>query len=332
MKSLIVANTLQSKKTDRFWNKNHQQITSDLADAQLMFPDPGKFKVDGSFRKSECLVLVGSDRFFSCFINSVFYDLKEKDKEKVIAFIPDRKGSAIASSLHLPSSLQEQLKLVFLKQSFRLDLVKCHFIDKKGIPGSHFVLNDVLIGASPARLPFLLKTVAELAKNPPIFPSLNKFKKIRLINHGNVLYDGKYVLSAIILGNRISGGPKIPSKTYSRFSQSKFEYFQLNSQDLKALRVSTPGLVSSSDSSKPRYFFSGKYQDLIIKGEGDENTVIADGMHLGRLPATFSFLPKAIKVISPLTSIRISQPWAKAAVPTGIPTPIESRNSLRKIS
>ncbi len=110
----------------------------------------------------------------------------------------------------------------------------------------------------------------------------------------------------------------------------KFDYYQLNSYTFKNMRVPFAKLFASTEGSDPGYLFSGKYKELIIKGEGQDNNIIADGVYLGRLPVTIDFLPKALKVIAPMITVRLAQPWAKKVTPANIPKPVGSRNSLGK--
>lgn len=328
MKYLLVVNSHLSTKTKNFWDRKRVLIEEHLGHPDLFIPESSNIRSQVMLDEYDIVILVGDDRFFSAFVNTVFYELSDN---KTIAFIPDRRGSALAGSLGLPSAIDQQLHLVSKKQTILLDILKCHYIDKRGMPNSSFILNDVLIGFPPLRGPLLFKTLAEFAKNTHILPSGRKQKSIQLMNDGRVVYEGGYMFAAAMLGNRIIDGPKIPSRNKPRCNLMSFDYYQLNAFSLTNLKIPFTRLFQAEDDNSS-YLFNGHYKDLIIKGEGKENSIIADGTYLGRLPATLTFLPKALKVIAPLLTVRVSQPWGKKLAHSSIPKPVGSRNSLSKNS
>jgi len=332
MKTLLVVNSILSQKTAQFWEKNKSILNNYFSDVQHFVPETINFRLPAPVNEFEVVILVGSDRFYSLFINAIFYDLGQGRRQTAIAFIPDRKNSATAIGLGLPDKLEHQLELISKRQSIALDLVRCHYMDKKGIPGSYFILNDALIGVSSTKMPLILRALAEVAKNPPILPIRHEHKQIKLCQGNNVLYEGGYAFAAILLGNKITDGPKIPGRTKIRCHLTNFEYYQLNCRNPYKFKHSLASFSASSEDNEEKLFLSGRFNELVIKGEGPENSIIADGMYLGRLPATFSFLPKAVKVISPLLTVRVCQPWSAKVTNTGIPKPIGSRNSLRDSS
>jgi diacylglycerol kinase family enzyme len=329
MNYLIVVDSCLNSSTAEFWDYHQEEIKNRLVSNEVYIPKLKNYKLPAHADEFDAFILIGNDRFFNGFVNTIAYNISEKNRRKFLAFLPDKRNSAIASSLRLPSSLEDLLDLIVRKQTILLDLMRCHYIDKKGIPDSRLVLNDVLIGISPARLPLAFKTVIELAKNLPLLSPKGSSKEIQIIENGATLYKGKYAFSLVLLGNRISQGPKIPYRTKIRCNLGGFDYYQLNSRTFSSIRSLIPWASSRFTNQKIRYLFSGTYRDLIVKGEGQENTIIADGIHLGRLPATFSFLPRALRVIAPILTIKASQPVTGKVTTGGIPKPIRSRNALK---
>ncbi len=330
MKYLVIVNSNLSKKTAWFWAKNRKKIIEYFPQHDLWLPATRFFKVPLDINEYEVIVLVGNDVFFSCFINSVFYELTSGKKQTSIAFVPDNKKSAVTNSLGISAKLTAQCELITKKQSVLLDLVRCHYLDIKGIPKSHFVLNDTQVGLSPARLPFLIKSVVEIAKNSPLLPFRKKSKHIKVFSDGCKIFDGRYTFSAILLGRKLINGPTLLAQNKIRFNLSGFDYFQVNSVANQQFKIQPSEHRRSMHLRGNRYLISGAFDELTIKGEGQENTVIVDGLHLGKLPATFTFLPKAIRVIAPFLTVRVCQPWQKKVSTAGIPKPIGSRNSLRR--
>lgn len=328
MKYLLVVNSHFSTKTRKFWDRNRFLIEEQLEVAELFIPKSNNLRAQLTLDAYDIIILVGGDRFFSAFVNAVFYDLSD---HKAIAFIPDNGNSALGGALGLPPKVEQQLQLISKEQAILLDILKCHYIDKRGIPNSSFVLNDVLIGFPIARGPLFFKTFTELAKSSSILPSGKNLKTIQLINQGQVLYEGNYIFAAAVLGNRVVDGPKIPSRNKLRTNLLKFDYYQLNSFSLANLKLPFARLFHLENGNSG-YLFNGQYKDLILKGEGQENSIIADGVYLGRLPATFTFLPKALKVIAPLLTIRVCQPRGKKLAHSSIPKPVGNRNSLGRNS
>ncbi len=328
MEYLIVTNSSISNKTARFWAKNNSYILSCFPKAEVIILTNGNLKLSTELEKFDVIILIGSDRFYNFFVNSAFQFLNDRTKLTAVAFIPDRRNSALSSGMGLPQQLSEQIELINSGQSVLLDLVRCHYIDNRGFPKDLLALNDVLIGIPPLRLPLLLRTIAGLAKTPPILPSKRKTKEIQLLSNGCSLYEGSYVFSMILLGSRITDGPKVRSRV--RANINKFDYFQLNSQTIRDVTFSLPGFFSGNDENANNYLFIGKYDELTIKGDGQENTIIVDGQHVGRLPATFTLLPKALRVISPMISVRVKQSWKPRVIQSNAPKPIGSGNNLKQ--
>lgn len=331
MKYLVIVNSNLSRKTEWFWAKSRKKINEYFPEYELWFPTTRFFKVPLDINSFDVILLVGDDTFFSCFINSVFYELTPGKKQTKIAFIPDNKKSAITKALGISSRLSAQLDLIATKQSLLLDLVRCHYLDKKGIPRSHFVMNDVVIGMSPVRIPFLIKTVAEIAKNSRFLPFRKKSKQIKLYTEGNKIFEGHYTFSAVMLGRKLINGPAIPGQKKIRCNLTNFDYIQVNATPNQNFDDQVINSNNNPADLKSKYLISRSFEDLTIKAEGQENTVIIDGIHLGKLPATFSFLPKTIRVIAPMIMVRVRQPWHKKVSAAAFPKPIGSRNSLRTI-
>ena len=329
MNYLLVVNSAFCTKTAKFWNKNRSTIQTQLPDSIVYVPNSKPYKVPADLDSFDVIALVGDDKFFSLFINSIYYHLSDKTRHKHIAFIPDRKGGVMASSLALPGKLDKQLDLIKKKQSVFLDLIRCHFMDKKGLPRSYFVLNDVIVGIVPSKLPLVVKTLAELALHSPVLGNKKRSKSILVTNGTDVFYTGNYVFSVVLLGNKITNGPRIPSRQKMRLNQSAFEYFQVNSPEASGIKIPLKNFFQKEE-VETGFIFSRSFDELSLKGEGLENAIIADGVHLGRIPATFSFLPKALRIIAPMVMIRVTQPWKKAVKPTTVPEPIGRRTGLTR--
>lgn len=329
MKFLIVINSLLSQKSAQFWHKHQSIIQRYLNGSTCLFPDTKNYKLPSNLGDYDVIVLIGNDAFFSSFIDATFYEISSGRQQTCLAFLPDRPNSALANGLALPNQLEHQLELIIKKHTVLLDVLRCHYMDKKGIPNSRIVVNDALIGFIPGNLPLVVKTLAAFVKNPPFLPIHNKNKQIKLFNAGNLLYEGGYVFAAVVLGNKITDGPKLPRGPKLRCNLSGFDYYQINTSMIKGLSFRFARSITDMARNPSQILFSGNFNDLILKGEGASNTIIADGVYLGRLPATFTFLPKAIKVIAPMLTVRVCQSWKKEVKATGIPKPIGSRNSLR---
>lgn len=329
MNYLLIVDSVLSKKTERYWTANRDYILDFIKPEDIYYPETRPCRVPSEFEKYDVYVLVGDDRFFSCFINSAFYRLSDEGKEKTIAFIPDSRNSALVEGLGFPNGLHERLELIKANQTIYLDVVRCHCVDQRGLPKNFFMLNDVLIGISSIKLPFFIKTLAGIARCVSIPPLKKGNREISLINNGNEIYRGSYVFSAVLLGNRITDGPRLKPKERVRCGQIKFDYLQINTEDIRQLKVPLVSFFPLQDSSGVTPVFSGKYSEIDIRGNGQDNPVIGDGVHLGYLPATFTFLPRAVKIISPLLTVRVTQPWSAKLSHAGLPKPI-SRDGICK--
>ncbi len=266
----------------------------------------------------EVIVFVGNDSFFSRMVNNFFPLLTDNLGRNTLAFISDSKSSALSDGLGISSNLESLLYIIRKNQSITMDLLRCHYIDIHGFPASSLVLNDVLIGIPFIKYPVILRNIMQMVK---LFsPILLKKKKIALINEKKVVYEGNYVFSLLLLGRKITKGPRIRSPV--RINLNGFEYFQLNYQTFMDQNWSISSLLSRKLLSRSKYLFHRKFSELEIKGMGQDNRIVGDGLYLGRLPATFTFLPKAVRVISPLLPIKLKEPWKSRIVKLKMVKPV----------
>ncbi|MCP4752033.1 MAG: hypothetical protein GY866_14150 [Proteobacteria bacterium] len=326
MSYLFVINSVLSSRTARFWKRNQAIVRHYFPDTELHFPESFQSQAEVDLKYCETIVFIGDDIFFNGIVNSIYQRFTENHGKNVLAFIPDSGNSALADGLGLPSRIRDQLELIKCKQTIPMDLVRCHFIDKHNYPASHLILNDILIGLPILKFPLILRHVAERIKSSSHALLKKNRKKITLINDGKIIYEGNYVFALLLLGRKITNGPRIRSKI--RINLTKFEYFQLNYQSFKDVASSLPEIFSNRSEDKDQYFIRKKFSELEIKGTSTDNKIIADGRYLGRLPATFTLLPKAIRVISPLIAVQIKTPWKTKLASAKVPKPVGNLKNL----
>ena len=327
MDCLIIANAIQSSKTSRYWARKKKYILNCFSNAEVIIPDGLLPKRVLANKEYDCIILIGDDKFFNSIINQIFPIPSTAEKKNLLALIPDRRNSAIANSLYLPNDLKSILDLIKKKQYIPIDVIRCHLINKRGFPDDFIVINDVLIGIPELKLPLALRTLASIAKTPLALSSENRLKTIQLLSNGDEIYNGSYVFSTILLGNKLSNGPKIHSRR--RINANCFEYYQLNSRKIKDLTGTLTHFLKGDEPINSSNLFREKFTELTVKGESIENYIVGDGIDMGRLPATFTLLSKAIKVISPSITVRIKQAWKNGIVQAKYPKPVGSRNSMK---
>ena len=274
----------------------------------------------------EVIILIGDSIFFNRIINSLYPSLTENLGQNILAFISDSGRSALTDGLGLPNRIQKSIDLIKRKQSIPMDLIRCHYIDHHGFPSNQLVLNDVLIGLPLLKIPLIFESLINWTKSVPIMPFRKKRKTISLMHEGKELYQGEYFFGLLLLGRRITRGPKIGHRM--RINLTKFDYVQLNSRTVKGVAAALPDLLSGRlESGRPDLLYI-KLNELEINGVGKDNKLIADGMHIGRLPASFTLLPKAVRVISPLITVKIKKPWEKKRATVKVPKPAGSREII----
>lgn len=307
---LIVVNGKQSLKTERFWIQNAEIIQKELADSTIFVPD---FDMEDwpLFEDYSTLVLVGDDGFFSQTLNVIYQQKKFSDKTQV-AFIPDvPRESSICKRFKLPFELHPLLELIQAQHAVFVDLIKCSYIDRSGFPATYLATNDILIGASPSSIfPF-----ASIFFKWLLSAFLPKRKQdentVTIVEKNRELYNGPYILAILLLGSYITKGPKIRSskKRYCR----KFGLFQFKSQSILKMTTSLSNVCFGK--GKQQILNQWELDEAEFKSFGKERNVIADGVHIGRLPANFTLLPNAVKIISPFNMIKLKNSW-KRMVPS----------------
>ena len=325
MRTLIIVGSKFSGKTSSYWKKNREQLTSAFSDADLFFPDPGELNCPKELESAMAILFVGEDPFISRAVNACFRFLANHP-EKAIAFLPVNKDSALASHFNLPSNLSDYIDLIRRKQFVYQDVVKCHYIDVKGFPASYLILNDAIVGLSQASSPLIVRTVMQWIK----FKSAGVPQRVSLVDNGDTLYEGNYLFSLILLGNKITSGPKIRSNV--KLCQAYFDYFQLNLLPLKDYASPLFSLLTGKTGDNPDHIFRHRSKGLELRGFGTEQEIIADGNYLGKLPATFIYLTKALRVVSPVIMKPVGTSWRKKLGVITPASPISSRDVIQNNS
>ncbi|NQU65900.1 MAG: hypothetical protein HQ517_16690 [SAR324 cluster bacterium] len=323
MNCLFIANILLSTRTAKFWRKNRISILEQFESAEVFYPESTSDIPAIDLKNIEVIIFIGDDIFFNRIVNNLFLLLMENFGQNILAFLPDSNHSALTEGLGLPRGVQPAIDLIKRKQTIPLDLIRCHYIDHHGFPNNQLILNDVLIGLPLLKIPLILNTLVRWIKSISMMPFRKNRKTVSLLHEGNLLYQGEYFFGILMLGNRVTGGPKIGRKR--RINLSKFVYAQINTRSLKGVATALSDLLSGRLEGKSPNLLCQKFNALEINGVGQDNQLIADGIHIGRLPASFTLLPKAVRVISPLITANIQKPWKGKLAPAKVPKPVGNR-------
>lgn len=330
MKCLFVVNILLSARTAGFWRKNRLRILEQFESPEIFYPESISDLPSIDFKEIEVIVFVGDDGFFHGALNSFYQLLTENLSRNILAFIPDSAGSALTDGLGLPGRPQKAVDLIKRKRTIPMDLIRCHYIDHHGLPSNCLILNDAVIGLPPIRLPLMLENMVQWIGGLP-FSRFNKQKKqISLLCDDELIYDGEYFFAILLLGRKITRGPRIGRRM--RINLSHFDYVQLNRRSLREVMTALPDLLTGRLDDRHPDLFYRRLADLEIKGVGKENKLIVDGTHIGRLPASFTLLPKAVRVISPLITVKsrskATADWKETIAPANVPKPVGSRGII----
>ncbi|MDT8448176.1 MAG: hypothetical protein RRB13_14885 [bacterium] len=321
MQRLFIINSKGSKRTAQFWRRHGQALAEGLPGAEQLAVDARSLAGLESYQEYDQLILVGDDSFFHLAINQLHGNLLEKESRQHYAFLPDHRESALGSSLELPSSLKSHLELLRRSPTIPFDLVRCDCIGTQGTPARRLILNDALIRLPQMKLPLVLRTVVQWFRTYSGIFQRKAPSKVTLFEHGEKRFEGEFVCAIMLLGNKITDGPRLNSKR--RFLRKRFAYYQLNANDLLDYTTALPRFLDEDalDRGDDPNIFQGNFTDLDIRGLGEENRIIADGVPIGRLPASFTLLPKALSVVSPMTPVQKLEPsrqkLAKASKPVG---------------
>jgi len=315
---LFIINSKGSKRTARFFRRHQSALEAGFAGAEFLHVDAQKLQGLESYDEYDQLVLIGDDPFFHVVVNQLHGALLEKNSKQHYAFLADSKDSSVAQGLEMPVSVRQQIELIKAAPTIPFDLVRCHCIGTEGLPAQRLILNDALIRLPNLKLPLLVKTVVQwFRSNSRVFGAKTP-TRITLFEHGSKLYEGNYLCAILLLGNKITGGPKLTQK--KRCLRNRFQYYQLNAHDLLNYTTSLPQLFNEETQENDN-LLRGQFADLEVRGLGAENRIVADGVLIGRLPASFTLLPKAMCVVSPMNPVVRLEPKkvasAKQAKPVG---------------
>lgn len=323
MKCLFVVNILLSARTAGFWRRNRIHILEQFESPEVFYPESNSDLPAINLKEIETIIFVGDDSFFHWIVNGFYELLTENLGRTLLAFIPDSRHSALTDGLGLPRNLQKSVDLIKRKRTIPMDLIRCHYIDHHGFPSSCLVLNDVVIGLPPIKFPLVLENMTQWIKALPFARFRKNRKHISLLQDGEILFDGDYFFAILLLGRRITRGPKIGKRR--RINLTRFEYLQVNTRSFRKLMAALPDILSGkADKRQPDVFYK-RLSDLEIKGVSQDNKLIADGTHIGRLPASFTLLPKAVRVISPLITVKAKSRWKEKIASAKVPKPVGNR-------
>ncbi len=311
-----------------FWTRNKNKILSCFSSPVVFAPDSISKKIPLEIKDYETIIIIGSDSFFNWTINAVYKQIDFKKGQTLQAFIPDRRNSALASNLRLPSTVDEQIDIIKKRQFIYMDLIRCYCINKQGVFDNRLVLNDVLIGIPELRISMIFQRISGFFKNQALKNSDQTSKSIQLISKEELIYEGNYTFSLILLGNKITKGPRLRIKKRRRLPF--FRFYQLNSNTIIDLRKTLSNALSTEGNRKNALYLKGDFKELTIKGDGASNSIITDGIHIGRLPASFYLLPKAVRVISPMITIKSRQSIKRKISTAKIAKSVGSRVGIKK--
>jgi len=323
MSCLFVVNILFSARTSRFWRKNRIRILEQFESPIVFYPESTSDLPTVDLKTVETIVFIGNDTFFHWVVNGFYQLLTKNFSRNILAFIPDSRSSALTDGLGLPARTQKAIELIKRKRTVPMDLVRCHYIDHHGFPASQLVLNDVTIGLPPLKVPRVMENMFQWIRSIPFTRFRKNNKAISLLHEGELLYKGEYVFGILLLGRRVTGGPKIIRR--KRINLTKFDYIQLNTRSMKSITAALPDLLSGRLEDREPDLFYRKLNELEIKGVSKNNKLVADGAHIGRLPASFTLLPKAVRVISPLLAVKVKPGWKEKLASAKVPKPVGNR-------
>ncbi|MFH2132492.1 MAG: hypothetical protein ABIK68_19100 [bacterium] len=326
MHCLFVVNILLSVRTARFWRKNRMVILAQFDSPDIFYPESTTDLPPVDLKEIETIIFIGDDPFFHRMVNTFYQVLTENFGRNILAFIPDSRHSALTDGLGMPGGVQKSVDLIKRKQTIPMDLVRCHFIDHHGLPSSGLILNDVLIGLPLLKMPLILGNIIQWIKTASMSHFKNNRKIISLLHGGKLLYEGEYFFGLLLLGRHITKGPRIGRRL--RINLSHFDYIQLNNRSLKGVTRALPDLLSGRLEGRKPDFIYEKLNELEINGVSKDNKLIADGIHIGRLPASFVLLPKAVRVISPLITAKLKKSWKGKLVTAKVPKPVGNREMV----
>lgn len=323
MKCLFVVNILLSARTAGFWRKNRISILEQFDEPEVFYPESTSDLPGIDFKEVETIIFIGNDTFFHQSLNSFFERLTENLGRNILAFIPDSSGSALVDGLGLPRNVQKSVDLIKRKRSVPMDLIRCHYIDHHGFPASCLILNDAIIGLPPIKFPLVVENVAQWIASLPLARYRRHKKNISLVNDGKVLFEGDYFFGLVMLGRKVTRGPRFRRRM--RINLNRFEYLQVNNRSIRGLLKALPDIISGRVEQREPDILRFRLSDLEIKGVSPENKLIADGTHIGKLPASFTLLPKAVRVISPLIPVKARKSWKEKIATAKVPKPVGNR-------
>ncbi len=249
-------------------------------------------------RKYKMIVAVGGDGTLNECVNGFFDKGKQISCDAVLGILPFGRGSDFARGLGIPSDPLVAMKRLGGDVVKRVDVGLCTYSESSGKTKSRYFLNVANVGIVP-------HVVGHSRKAPRLIGGTGAYMYGAL--RGMVAYKApKIVFSgrgreeevsllnmAIANGKYFGAGMRIAPQ--ARVDDGLFEVIVAGKMKLREFLFNMPGLYSGRHTKLKNvsYFRSDQIQVRSI----DKRTPVLvemDGEMVGRLPATFKIIPKAI--------------------------------------
>ncbi len=320
---LFIIDSLRCPKTTNFWRRHQASFLSAMPEAEMIFVDSSAGSIDLP-PKLDRVMIVGTDAGCSRVINLIYPPLANEGV--LVTFLPSEGDSALCQGLNYPPDDKSLLALLRSKNHIMMSLVRCHCTDFSGGPQSWLVLNDILLRLPQPKLPRLLQGVLGRLLFARGFNAPKSLSQISLMTEHKVVYNGAYLFAVILLGSQVTHGPQLCE--IQRGFQHKFRYYQIN-QTQSFTAQSLRQLFSEGNDAE---VYTQQFSQLEVRAVGEEHALIADGVEIGHLPASFTLLPRALKVSSPLLATPVKSSFKARFNKAELPSLPKAGSRLLKIS
>ena len=305
LKTQVIVNPESNKgRTRRRWAQIKEALKVFLKEFKYEFTEKPSQAIDisrAAIREgSELIVGVGGDGTMNEIANGFFEGKTLINPKSVMGIVPSGTGCDFIRSLHIPSNLRRAMEVITQAPSPAIDIGIARFRTPGGLEKERYFLNVADFGFGGEVLERMDQTRAKRKAASYLKSALATFmhyknKRIKIKVDGEEIPQGEYLIGAISNGRIFGKGMKIAPNAL--LDDELFDVILVRGMKVWEFLRNVWKIYAGTHLSHPKISsIQGKKIEAIAEDPDEKILIEIDGEQVGKLPATFEIVPRALSV------------------------------------
>jgi YegS/Rv2252/BmrU family lipid kinase len=305
LKTQVIVNPESNKgRTRRRWAQIKEALKVFLKEFKYEFTEKPSQAIDisrAAIREgSELIVGVGGDGTMNEIANGFFEGKTLINPKSVMGIVPSGTGCDFIRSLHIPSNLRRAMEVITQAPSPAIDIGIARFRTPGGSEKERYFLNVADFGFGGEVLERMDQTRAKRKAASYLKSALATFmhyknKRIKIKVDGEEIPQGEYLIGAISNGRIFGKGMKIAPNAL--LDDELFDIILVRGMKVWEFLRNVWKIYAGTHLSHPKISsIQGKKIEAIAEDPDEKILIEIDGEQVGKLPATFEIVPRALSV------------------------------------